>query len=591
MAKMIPAHYDEGTASAAEKRIFHLLAEDPDLSDWYVIHSLGLTQRFTGPYGEIDFVALTPCGAVLCLEIKGGRVTCKDGLWTTTDRVGAVSHLKKSPFMQARDGMFALMRAVQAKFGKSSDAGHCLFGYVVVFPDVEAPPVTPEFERWEVIDREDLQKPVSRILRRILSAQQKKIGHVTAPQSPQTAIREIRQFLRPDFERLVSRSTSIAESEAGLISLTEDQYAVLDMISDNPRCLVEGAAGTGKTVLALEYARRRALAGNRVVLVCFNRLLADWFEHRAREIQIPTLIATSYFRFLRNLIQASPFRDEFEQESGKVAAEVVFSEVLPFYAQLAIAAKPPSIDILVIDEAQDLIRAGALNVIGPMLKGGIAGGNWYIFGDFTRQCIYGSAIPLGGLTTLESSCPNFTRTRLLTNCRNTRRIGEETALLSGFSSPPYKLGQVDGLAVDYRYWLNSSHQREKLIEVVQQLIADGVDLREVVLLSSRKFSDSVAAKLEVKSGKRSICAYELRQGADRAQSSAIGFSTVHSFKGMESRVVIFCDVEHVENEGPQALLYIGMSRARSLLVMLVRDSERSAIAQSLERKLSEGWKA
>src|SRR5437868_13318635 len=106
MARMIPMVYDEGTASAAEKRIFHLLANDPELADWQVIHSLGLAQRSAGPYGEIDFVVLTPCGAVICLEIKGGRVSCKDGTWTTTDRFGTVSYLKKSPFMQARDGMF-----------------------------------------------------------------------------------------------------------------------------------------------------------------------------------------------------------------------------------------------------------------------------------------------------------------------------------------------------------------------------------------------------------------------------------------------------------------------------------------------------
>lgn len=592
MARMIPAQFDEATVSAAEKRVFHLLANDPDLEDWYVIHSLGLAQRYAGPYGEIDFVALTPCGAVICLEIKGGRVSCKDGTWTTTDRFGVVSYLKRSPFMQARDGMFAVMRAVQRKFGKDSEAGRCLFGYVVVFPDVDAPPSTPEFERWELIDRGDLQNPISGVLRKVLSAQRKKIGSgLPGRQAPQSAIREIRQFLRPDFERLVSRSTSIAESEAGLISLTEDQYAVLDMISDNPRCLVEGAAGTGKTVLALEYARRQALGGKRVVLLCFNRLLADWFERRAHELQIPTLTATSYFRFLRNSVLASPFRVEFEKESGTVAANAIFSETLPFYAQMAIEAKAPSVDVLVVDEAQDLLSAEAINVLGPMLAGGMAGGKWHVFGDFTRQCIYGNASQLTGLAALESSCPHFARTRLHTNCRNTRRIGEETALLSGFSAPPYKLGQVDGLPVDYRYWLTASHQLERLVEVIEQLVADRVDLNEVTLVSSRKFSESVVAKLQVKKGKNSICAYELRTGTGDVQSSAIGFATVHSFKGMESRVVIFCDVEHVENEAPQALLYVGMSRARSLLVMLVRDSERAAIAQSLERKLSEGWKS
>ena len=50
------------------------------------------------------------------------------------------------------------------------------------------------------------------------------------------------------------------------------------MISDNPRCLIEGAAGTGKTVLALEYSRRQVKKGNKVLLLCFNRLLGEWFE-------------------------------------------------------------------------------------------------------------------------------------------------------------------------------------------------------------------------------------------------------------------------------------------------------------------------
>jgi hypothetical protein len=59
---------------------------------------------------------------------------------------------------------------------------------------------------------------------------------------------------------------------------------------------------------------------------------------------------------------------------------------------------------------------------------------------------------------------------------------------------------------------------------------------------------------------------------------------------MESAVVIFCDVEQVETEEPQALLYTGMSRARSLLVMLVHDGVKHAVAKSVMRKLNEEWK-
>ena len=57
---------------------------------------------------------------------------------------------------------------------------------------------------------------------------------------------------------------------------------MLDLLGGNRRCLFEGAAGTGKTLLALEFARRCAQSGDRVLLICFNRLLGDWFANEIR---------------------------------------------------------------------------------------------------------------------------------------------------------------------------------------------------------------------------------------------------------------------------------------------------------------------
>ena len=77
---------------------------------------MGLAKRPKGPYGEIDFVVLIPSGVVVCLEVKGGRVSCKDGIWRTVDRCGT-TELKKSPFMQAREGMFALFMRSKENLG------------------------------------------------------------------------------------------------------------------------------------------------------------------------------------------------------------------------------------------------------------------------------------------------------------------------------------------------------------------------------------------------------------------------------------------------------------------------------------------
>lgn len=592
MARMIPPRY-EGTASAGEKRVFHLLETDPATNDWYVLHSLGLSKRGSGPYGEIDFVVLLPSGVLVCLEIKGGRVSCKNGIWQTIDRFGAISEFKKSPFMQAREGMFALLRAVQVRFGINSDASRCLFAYAVVFPDVDCPPQTPEFEPWEAIDRNCLKTPIAKLILNVVSGQRKKFGGFQPSANAASAIRDVRQFLRPDFERIIARSTVVSECEASLIALTEDQYEVLDMISDNSRCLIEGAAGTGKTVLALEYSRRQAASGQKVLLLCFNRLLGAWLESCVGDVGVSGLAASSYFRFLRRLILDSAWKEEYERAEQSASQNDLFSELLPFYGQLAAEGLNSQFDTVVLDEAQDLLSSATVDLLGILLKGGIAGGNWYFFGDFTRQCLYGNTTREARLNPLTSVCANFAHTKLHTNCRNTRRIGEETALLSGFSSPPYKLGQVDGLPVDYRYWKSPKQQLEKLNEVIRGLLAEGLRPQDLVLLSGRNFSESVASQLECTTQTHgTVSAVEIRVGAvPLAKEPRIGFATIQSFKGMETPAAIVCDIRHVEADEPQALLYTGMSRARSLLILMVHDSVRQGIASSLMRKLNEGWKS
>ena len=137
---MIPPRINDDRVSAGERRVFGLLSNDPATTDWTVLHSLGLARRPTGPYGEIDFVVIIPGEGVICLEVKGGRVFCKEGVWRTMDRHGNVATLKKSPFLQARDSMFALRKAMVRHFGKAAAEARCPVGCAVVFPDVPCPP-------------------------------------------------------------------------------------------------------------------------------------------------------------------------------------------------------------------------------------------------------------------------------------------------------------------------------------------------------------------------------------------------------------------------------------------------------------------
>ena len=119
-----------------------------------------------------------------------------------------------------------------------------------------------------------------------------------------------------------------------------------------------------------------------------------------------------------------------------------------------------------MDEAQDLIGRGNLPLLDLTIHGGLGGGRWSMFGDFTRQSLYnrdrgnGSRDPVAdlksygrqGLEVGSQGGLQFVKAGLKRNCRNTRNIAEHTATIAGFETPPFKPGAESGIDVDYRYW-------------------------------------------------------------------------------------------------------------------------------------------
>ena len=64
--------------------------------------------------------------------------------------------------------------------------------------------------------------------------------------------------------------------------LRVQQKPVLELAALNDRVVVGGAAGTGKTLIAMEVARRAAERGRRTGLVCFNQLVGDWMREQVQ---------------------------------------------------------------------------------------------------------------------------------------------------------------------------------------------------------------------------------------------------------------------------------------------------------------------
>ena len=580
MAKMIPARINDDNPSTAEKRVFDMLKSADGTNDWTVLHSLGLSGTAKGPYGEIDFVVIIPGVGIICLEVKGGRVSCENGQWKTMNRAGNVSPLNKSPFTQAREAMFALRDAIINHFG-NRDESKCPITCGVVFSDVACPPITPEFERWEVIDHHDLREPIEKHVMKIArNWLQRFRSHRNSrlPTYPQA--RAISNFLRPDFDRIVSKTVTMERIEERLIGLTEEQYARLDELEDNPRCLFRGAAGTGKTLLAVEYARRASLNGDKVLLVCFNRLLSNWLREQTQGTGI---VADTWHEIARRFILESSIGDDFRKEMHRAfestdpdSLRKLFEETWHEYAGLALSEhierNGRSFDRLVLDEAQDIL--GDENVVEFLdlaLKDGLSHGNWAIFGDFSpQQALFDDLV--NPVEILENYTDYFVRSSLTLNCRNTQQIANAISAIAGGDNSRCRMDAETGLPVERRYYKTPAGLVRALTNTIERLVKnDKVPIEDIVILAPHRLDNTALAGIDLISG------YPIADITNRdlkMEQSSIKFSTIQAFKGLDSPVAIIVDIDESDSDWMKSVLYVGMSRARSLLILMIGENAR-----------------
>lgn len=587
MAKLIPPTFPPGTPYS-EQKVISRIQSDPLAEDWTILHSVGLKKTRIGPYGEIDAVIFIPGKGIICVEVKGGIVKCENGVWSTENRrTNKIHNLKKSPFLQARENMFSFIGEINTHFGSGSSETKCPVSYLVILPDVEFNQKLTEAETWEVLDEPSLRGDVAKACLRNLhfNATSKRSISVKPEYCSPQVLRKICNFARPSFETVLARSTVIRESEEKLLELTEEQYDFLDTADLNQRTLVEGAAGTGKSLLAVEFAKREALKGKRVLLLCYNKLLGGWLKNQVRGNDGELITAGSYHHFLRQMIHASSLKEEFEKKLKTTSIERRFRDVFPFYAELALAEAGRNYDVVIIDEAQDLFSSENLSVFNALVKGGLTDGEWVIFGDFTRQAIYARNTAdnySNPRDYLNSEGVHYANLSLKTNCRNTRKIAEETALLSGFDSMPFRAKTSGGLSVVYAYWAKSNEQVTKLKLMLEKLLSEGMPPEDIVLLSTRKLENSVLNQLtDVLNIRFSpITDYGLQD------KNTIFYSTVHAFKGLESPVIILTDVHAIKTDYDRSVIYIGMSRAKSYLLLLAHENLKDSVSQAVMKKLA-----
>ena len=560
MAMMIPAQTSPEIKSNAEKKIFSWFQNAPGTEDWVVLHSLGISNHNHLAFGEVDFFVLAPGLGYFALEVKGGRVKRNGGTWYFTNRYDKTDSNNRGPFDQARDAVYSLRRYIN----ESLDHEHgyltrTVYGIGVMFPDIEYASVGCDQEQWQVFDCHD-GKNVKRFVERIADGAarnvKKQLRNLDDSVYPtREDVRYLAGLLRGDFDVYASLATQFNYAEEKMISLTKNQYHCIDQLEDNPRCFIYGAAGTGKTLLAVEEAKKAAANGERVALFCYNSLLGSWlkeyFTQLSKDLR-PSYVGTIHGYMFQLLKEAG--MNSYMSCNTNNSSEF-FDYELPALALSAAQKGDCRFDRIIVDETQDLMTETFLAFFDTCLSRGLSRGKWTFFGDYSNQAIYSKSMSAEDYISKLEDYGGFIRFKLITNCRNTKNICEETMSVSGITYDVSGSEMVVGPQVEYITYNSQEDQRRKLVDLITKLQKNSVELSRITILSPRKRAESVVSllnEIEVKD-------YSI------PTSDWITFSTIHSFKGLENTVIILADIETFSD---YKLMYVAFSRAKSGLYVL-----------------------
>ncbi len=573
MARMYPQRLPSYVQSSAERTLYsQLAAQLPDpFTVMYSVKWLMRDRRHHDHDGEIDFLLVHPELGLLVLEVKGGRIRVDgpSGHWYTKNRFDEEVQLKVSPFDQARENLYDLQRKLADI--PATRPFHYRLQRGVAFPDVNVGQTDIGLygERALIIDSTDLPR---------LEAAVRRIMGTPSPQahlSP-AAIKALVDTLQPTLE--ISRlglGAQLLRTEEQIATLTENQFFILDALQLRARAAISGCAGSGKTMLAMEKARRLAAEGFNVLFTCFNRSLAEWVRNRFAQNPHTVnqrIYVAHYHGLAAELCKRAGIPLPSLAGADAATRANYYNETLPQQMLDAIGKLPVHFDAIIADEGQDFAEYWWLT-LAEILRDRVRG-IFYVFYD-DNQRIYSRELAL------PFAEPPFP---LNLNCRNTDRIHER--VLRYYQGTPKPLSRGPTGIEPEIVPIAPSGELAALRGVFARLFTqERLQPNAVVVLTPRSCRTSVFAE-GVRLGSVTLT------WARQPGPNQVRVSSIYSFKGLESPIVILGELERLyDDPGGDYLLYVATSRPRDHLIVLgqlpepashpraLRPEERWALAE------------
>lgn len=515
-----------------ERKVFSVLVEQLGEDD-VVIAGQRVTDHDKDH--EIDFVVLLEGAGIVCIEVKGGEVWHDGSTWLQRNRKNG--HVKTiDPVLQVRQARYALRSFVEAD--PRWTQARPRWNHVVVLPNSELSQdfALPDCPRWMVIDRTEIGDLAAKL--RAIALTQKTHLPLLSP----TAIAQLRSALGgrglPQRD-VVARAL---ENEDAADVLTEQQAVVLSAVQLLPRVEIRGGAGSGKTFMAVEQARRLSAAGKRVALICYSHGLASYLQRITADWprrQRPGYVGEFHSLGIAWGAPAGPDENERTKETSRF-----FENDLPA-TMLDLAANLPEgqrFDAIVIDEAQDFADSWWEPVLAALRDPDTGG--LYVFIDEGQRVFDRQGTPPVPLVPLI----------LDQNIRNTRQIANA---FSPLVDHPMRFMGGDGPEVRF-VACTTDDAIETGDDQVDRLLEQGWRPEDVALLTT----GSRHPEQQARQADGNEAYWDSFWDAEQ-----VFYGHVLGFKGLERRAIVLVVNDRYALQRARERLYVGLSRARDQLVV------------------------
>ncbi|HEV2067890.1 MAG TPA: ATP-binding domain-containing protein, partial [Thermomicrobiales bacterium] len=321
-----------------------------------------------------------------------------------------------------------------------------------------------------------------------------------------------------------------------------------------------GAPGPARPC-SMEKARRRANEGFDVLLTCYNKRLAGWMRTSLEHdpgVASGRIRVNHYHELADQLCRQAGHPLIFPETPAEL--NEFFQSTMPEALFAAIPDIPARFDAIVVDEGQDFADTWWITLDGLLRDSD--NGVFYIFHD-EEQRLYQrqGRFPFDALPI-----------ELTHNLRNTRQIHDQVVRYHHGEVTPVADGP-DGQKPEVVKLKGDDRIEDVLAGVVLRLVTQqGIQPPDIAVLTPRSQARSALPE-GFPVGDSLRLTWE-----NGTTDSSVRVSTIHSYKGLESPVVVLAETDGLRSHHlGDALTYVALSRAKHHLIVVGALPEPEAV--------------